>query len=104
MNNSFLQFLSLIKKSGKMVEGYNKCEEVIQKRKIQLLLVSDDCSINTKEKFKRYCSNNNVPVIECYTGDILGRALGRDKINIVGILDGNMSEKLIKLWEQNVPI
>jgi ribosomal protein L7Ae-like RNA K-turn-binding protein len=104
MNNGFLQFLGLTKRSGKILEGYNKCEDSINIGKIKLLIISKDCSQNTKEKFIGYSKNNNIDLIECYNGEMLGKALGREEVNIIGILDSNMSKKLIKLWEQDKTI
>jgi ribosomal protein L7Ae-like RNA K-turn-binding protein len=104
MNNGFLQFLGLTKRSRKILEGYNKCEDSINKGRIRLLIISENCSQNTKDKFINYCKNNGIYIIECYNGEILGKALGKEEVNIVGILDSNMSEKLIKLWEQNKTI
>lgn len=101
MNNGFLQFLGLTKRSGKILEGYNKCEDSVKKGKIKLLIISKDCSENTKDKFLRYCLNSSIDVIECCSGEVLGKALGREEVNIIGILDSGMSEKLIKLWEQD---
>ncbi|EPS51316.1 ribosomal protein L7Ae family protein [Clostridium botulinum CFSAN002369] len=34
MPNKFLQFLSLTKKAGHLVEGYNKCEEAVTKNSL----------------------------------------------------------------------
>lgn len=104
MNNGFLQFLGLVKRSGKILEGYNKCEDSIKKGKIKLLIISEECSENTKEKFRRYCIDNNINIIECVSGKFLAKSIGREKINIIGILDSNMSEKLLKLWEQEKTI
>lgn len=97
MQNKFLQFLGLIKKSGKLVEGYNKCEEAIKKNLLRLIIISTDCSENTKEKFKHYCSKSNIDYIERYSKEELGAQLGRDEINILGVADKNMSDKLMKL-------
>lgn len=98
MNNKFYQFLGLTKKSGNLVEGYNKCEEIIKKDKIFLTIISLECSLNTVKKFEKYCSDKNVPVIKGPSKIDLGMALGRKEINILCIKDKNMSDKLIELW------
>ena len=33
MNNKFFQFLGLTKKAGKLIEGYNQCEDALSHRK-----------------------------------------------------------------------
>lgn len=101
MQNRFLQFLGIIKKSGNLVEGYNKCEEMIKIRKVSLLIISTDCSDNTKDKFKGYCAKYNVPFIESYTKEELAHNIGRSEINLLGVSNRMMSEKLLELCKEN---
>lgn len=102
MKDKFLQFLGIVKKSGNLVEGYNKCEEIINKRKLYLLIISTNCSDNTKERFIKLCTNNALPYALTYSSENLGNAIGRDEINLLGVLNKNMSDNLlILLKEQN---
>lgn len=55
MPNKFLQFLSLTKKAGHLVEGYNKCEEAVTKKIVYAVIISCDASENSKNKFKVKC-------------------------------------------------
>lgn len=101
MTNKFLQFLGLIKKSGKLVEGYNKCEDYIKKKqKIFCIILSKDISPNTSKKFINYCNESNIPIINDYTKEELSNMLGKDEINVIGVSDKNMCERLIELWKQ----
>lgn len=102
MNNKFLQFLSLIKRSGKIVEGYNKTEELLKKGLIKVLIVSEDASENTYEKFKNYSTKYNVYLIKKYTKTQLGLSIGRNEINVIGLTDGSMCKKIIELYETEV--
>lgn len=97
MKNDFLQFLGLIKKAGKLIEGYNKCEDAIKKDILHLIIISNDCSENTKNKFINYCNKFNINYIRKYSKEELGNILGRKEINILGVTDKNMSDKLLKL-------
>ncbi|QAA33209.1 ribosomal L7Ae/L30e/S12e/Gadd45 family protein [Clostridium manihotivorum] len=99
MNNKFLQFLGLVKKSGNLIEGYNRCEEILKKKKIYLFIFSTELSINSKEKFVRYCKDKNIPFLEKYSKVDLGNSLGRTEINILAITEENMAKKLIELGE-----
>ena len=100
MQNKFLQFLSLTKKSGNLIEGYNKCEELIKRSGLCLLILSIDCSTNTKEKFIRYCMNYNIPFIESFSKQELGAPIGRAEISILGVVDKKLSDKLKSLWNE----
>lgn len=99
MNNKFLQFLGLVKKSGNLIEGYNRCEEILKKKKIYLFIFSTELSINSKEKFVRYCKDKSIPFLENFSKVDLGISLGRSEINILAITEENMAKKLIELGE-----
>ncbi|MFD3156564.1 ribosomal L7Ae/L30e/S12e/Gadd45 family protein [Haloimpatiens sp. FM7330] len=98
MNNKFLQFLGLTKKSGNILEGYNKCEDGIKNEKIHLVILSKECSENTKNKFKNYCSKQKVLLIQGPSKYDLGCALGKSELNVLGVKDENMSKKLKLLY------
>lgn len=102
MQNKFLQFLGIAKKSGNLIEGYNKCEELVKRSKLSLIILSRDCSDNTKDKFLKYCTDYEVPFIESFTKEELGAPIGRSEISILGVSDNKISYKLLALWnEQN---
>ncbi|GAA0122091.1 MAG: ribosomal L7Ae/L30e/S12e/Gadd45 family protein [Clostridium argentinense] len=99
MTNKFYQFLGLTKKSGNLIEGYNKCEEAIKKQKVYLVILSLECSENTKDKFKKYCNDREIPLLENLSKSQLGISLGREEINVLCVKNKAMSEKLISLWQ-----
>lgn len=101
MNDSFLNFLGMTKKAGKLLEGYNKCEDAIKRRKVSLVVLSKDISENSKEKFVKYCDTYNVSLVQSYSKWQLGSALGKEEINVLGITDANMSNHLKVLLVQN---
>ncbi|MBA5850459.1 ribosomal L7Ae/L30e/S12e/Gadd45 family protein [Clostridium sp. cel8] len=97
MKDSFLQFLGIAKGAGKVLEGYNKCEDNIKKNKIYLLILSQDVSSNTLNKFLKYGNKYNIKVLTGYSKEELGYAIGHDEIKVIGITDRNMSKKLVDL-------
>lgn len=101
MQNKFLSFLGIAKKSRNLVEGYNACEEEIKRNKIRLCILSEECSENTTNKFQKYCNDRNIPVISGLSGEELGSAIGREMINILAVKDDKISKNLIKLWKEN---
>ena len=100
MNNKFFQFLGLTKKAGKLIEGYNQCEEALSHRRGTLIILSEESSTNTKDKFKRLGSKNNIPLIEGVPNELLGRCLGREEINVLCVNDKRISDKLLSLWNE----
>lgn len=102
MNNKFLQFLGIIKKSGNLTEGYNKCEEIIKVGKAKLIILSDDVSDNTRNKFENYSIRYEVPIIKNgFLSEDLGKILGREKVKLVCVIDYKMSCKLISMLDKN---
>lgn len=99
--NKFLNFLGLAKRSGNILEGYNKCEEALGKKNIYLIILSTDISERTKERFLKYCEKFNIPYIINFTKNELGYSVGKDELNIIGITDINMANKLKSYNENN---
>ena len=100
MKNKFLQFLGLTKRAGKLLEGYNKCEDGIKYRKVKLIIIADEVSQNTKDKFQNFCDRNDVYKIDNINGEDLSNSIGVSKIGVIGVTDWKMSEELIKLWKE----
>lgn len=100
--SKFFNFLGLAKKSGNILEGYNKCDEEKRRKNIYLFIISKDASESSKKKFKNYCNDNNIQYIEDFSKEELGLALGRAEIKILGILNKNMAEKLILLYKEDI--
>ncbi|GKU24752.1 MULTISPECIES: ribosomal L7Ae/L30e/S12e/Gadd45 family protein [Clostridium] len=99
MVNKFLQFLGLVKKSGNLIEGYNKCEEILKKKKIYLFIFSTELSPKSKDMFMRYCIEKNIPTIDVFSKEDLGLSLGRSEINVLAVIEQNMAKKLIQIQE-----
>ena len=100
MNNKFFQFLGLTKKAGKLIEGYNQCEDALSHGRGTLIILSEESATNTKDKFKRFSVKNNIPLIEGVASEVLGNCLGRAEINVICVSDKRMSHKLLSLWNE----
>ena len=97
--NKFFNFLGLAKRSGNLIEGYSKCDEQRNRRSFYLVIVSDDASNNTKKKFKNHCIEKKIPLIEDFSKEELGNPIGREELKVLAVVDKNMAEKLISLYE-----
>ena len=58
--NKFFNFLGLAKRSGNILEGYSKCNEERNRRKLFLFIISPDASEATRKKFKNHCKEQNM--------------------------------------------
>ena len=97
--NKFFYFLGLAKRSGNLIEGYSKCDEQRNRRSFYLVIVSDDASNSTKKKFKNHCIEKKIPLIEDFSKEELGNPIGREELKVLAVVDKNMAEKLISLYE-----
>ncbi|WP_310889493.1 ribosomal L7Ae/L30e/S12e/Gadd45 family protein [Clostridium estertheticum] len=100
MNNKFFQFLGLTKKAGKLIEGYNQCEDALSHGRGTLIILSEESAVNTKDKFKRLSIKNVIPLIEGVSNETLGKCLGRPEINVLCVNDKKMTNKLLSLWNE----
>lgn len=98
--NKFFNFLGLAKRSGNLIEGYSKCNELRNKKKMYLFVISNDASELTKNKFIKHCKEKNIPYIEDFSKEDLGASVGKDEIKILSIQEKNMADKLIALYEE----
>jgi ribosomal protein L7Ae-like RNA K-turn-binding protein len=98
MKDRFLQFLGLTKRAGKLLEGYNKCEDAVKRKNVHLIIMSLDASENTKDKFLKYRDKYGIQVLQGYNKEELGNVLGLEEIKILAICDKKMSERLLSLW------
>lgn len=101
MNNKFLQFLGITRKAGKLVIGYNKCEELLKTGTANLVILSKDISENSKKKFEKYSLEHNIDVVNIFSSSELGNVLGMESIKVICVADENMSKKLKSLLIEN---
>lgn len=83
-------------KAGKVCFGSDSVEENIKKKKTKLIILSEDSSERTKNKFIELCNKYNIPLI--VYGDIenLSKAIGKNNKAILGIKDVNFAKSIQK--------
>lgn len=99
--NKFLNFLGLAKRSGNLVEGYSKCDDLRNKIEFFLFIISTDASEKSTAKFIKHCTSNNIKYIYDFTKEELGEPLGRPEVKILGVNDEKMAKKLLSLYNEN---
>ena len=75
------------------------CLDKIKFKKVKLVLIAEDASENTKEKFSKICESNNIPFYIFGNKFDLSRSIGKDNKTVFAILDGNFSKSIIKMLE-----
>ena len=95
--DKILSLIGLATRAGKIASGEFCTEKEVKTGRAALVIVAEDASDNTKKKFKVFCEKFKVPIIENYRKEELGAILGREEINIIGILDKKIGDRLLEL-------
>ena len=94
IDSKILGLIGLAMKAGKVCFGADSVEESILKRKVKLVIISNDSSERTKNKFIEICKKNNIPVIVDGKIDILSQTIGKNNKAILGIKDANFADSI----------
>ena len=85
-------------KAGKVSFGADSVEETIKKGKVKLVILSEESSDRTKEKFKEICIRNKIPIIIYETIQNLSKAIGKNNKAIIAIKDANLSKSILEKY------
>lgn len=85
-------------KAGKVSFGADSVEENITKKKVKLVILSEESSERTKNKFVDICEKYKIPVIIYGDIDSLSKAIGKSNKAIIGIKDINFAESIQKKY------
>lgn len=100
MNNNSQKLHSLLglaMRAGKLVSGEDGTMIDLKKGKLNLVIVAEDASNNTKKLFKDKSSFRHVNCIELSTKSDLGISIGKDSRAVIGIKDIGFANKIIQL-------
>lgn len=92
--------MGFAQKSGNLVSGENTVEMYVPRRKISLIVITDDATDNTKEKFISMATRFNVPYIVYGNREDLSHAIGKYNRAVYGISNKKFSRELRKLYEE----
>ena len=91
--------LSLCQRAGKLVSGELSCEKALQNKTALLIIIAEDSSNNTKEKFTNKAFYYNIPVVLAGTKEELGKSIGKDFRAVIAVCDENFAVKINELLE-----
>ncbi len=97
INRKILGLIGLSAKAGKISFGADSVETQIRKRKINLVIIAENSSERTKDKFKKLSEENDIPYIIVGEIDELSKAIGKSNKAIIGIKDLNLSKEIQKI-------
>ena len=97
INNKILGLIGLAARARKVCFGADSVEDRINRRQVKLLIVAEDASERTKDKFKKIAEKENVPIIVKGEIELLSKAIGKSNKAIIGIEDINLSNEIQKI-------
>ncbi len=97
INKKILGLLGLATRAGKVCFGADSVELQIKNKKIYLVIVAEDSSNRTKEKFKTLCEEYEIPIIIEEKIEVLSKAIGKFNKAIIGIEDSNFANEIQKI-------
>ena len=94
--NKALSLISLATKAGKTASGEFCTEKEVKSGKAELVIVAEDASDNTKQKFKNMCEFYEVPIYFYGDKDTLGHAMGKEFRASLAVTDLGLAKGIIK--------
>ncbi|MBF7024071.1 L7Ae/L30e/S12e/Gadd45 family ribosomal protein [Staphylococcus kloosii] len=100
MKEKIVNFLGLAMRAGKVKTGESVIVNEIKKHKIQLVIIAEDASENTKKVIQNKCESYHISFRIFGTRSELGQALGKAERVNVGITDQGFAKKLLSMIEE----
>ena len=89
--------MDYLQKHGKMSFGADSVENGIRKKIVKLVVIAEDSSERTKDKFRRICGEFHISIIEVADIETLSKTIGKNNKAIIGIHDINLSKEIEKI-------
>ena len=101
-NKKILGLLGLASRARKISFGADSTLQDIKKNKIKIIIVAEDASERTKNKFIEAASTSNIPIIIFESIDNLSKAIGKENKAIIGVKESNIAYEIEKLYRGDV--
>ena len=94
IDSKILGLIGLAMKAGKISFGADSVEEDIKKKKVKLIIVSNEASERTKNKFQKLSDEHQIPLMIDGTIEEISHAIGKSNKAIIGIRDENFAKSI----------
>lgn len=94
--DKLLGLLGLARRAGRLGMGFSAVEKMVTRGENPLVITAADLGDSLKRKVSRWQPVRGV-VADVLTGEDLARALGRDKIAVVGVSDSGFVKGIRRL-------
>ncbi len=90
--------IGLCVRAGRAAFGGEACEALVRKNAVQLIIVAEDASENTKKRVQDKCTTYAVPRISFGTVASLARCTGKGRVSVIGIRDKGFAAAILKIY------
>jgi len=94
LRQACLNCLGLARKSGDLVNGFEKVKAWLKSGRATVLLCAADASADGREKLQRLAGE--IPVFELFSSAELSQALGQQNVVHVALKDGGLARRLVQ--------
>ncbi len=95
MRSKVESYLGFAARARSLSTGYNTCIFMMEKRKLKLLILTEDLSENSKEKMLRVAKQYEVPCRTYGKMDDLSHITGTEGKGIFGLADKNLADAIV---------
>lgn len=88
--------MGFARKSGNMIMGSGTCMTYMPKKKVKLLIITEDTAQNSKEKLISVAEKNNVTYRVYGDSEELSHIVGNPGRTVFGITDENFADTILK--------
>lgn len=101
MNDNFLDFLGLVKKSGKLKTGFDEVLNSVKINKSKMVLFAKDYSVKNFKKISSICEEKNIKtfVLDYKMNQL--EIITKKLTGVMTINDPNFCKKIHQLIEEN---
>ncbi|MBM7094216.1 YlxQ family RNA-binding protein [Bacillus sp. H-16] len=99
MKDKALNLLGLAYRARAVVTGEEIVLQSMRKKKLHLVILSEDASDNTKKKIADKSTYYNVPLVITGDRETLGHAIGKNERVVLGVEESGFAKKLQSLLE-----
>ena len=86
-----------MQKHGGLICGTDACMDLIQRKKVKLIIIASDAADRTKKNFKMLCEKKKIPICFFANQEELSKAIGKNNKVVIGIKNNNFKEQIVKL-------
>lgn len=76
------------------------CEEKIKKKSASLIIIAEDISENTKDKFIKLASLYNINIVIFGEIDLLSQSIGKSNKGVFAVLDDGFGNKILQMVKE----